>query len=61
MSATQKVRVRLADARTLAAGDVGARLCVLSSYSAYLRSLQRAVDLEAGRGLRAICFKLAAT
>ena len=42
----QKVRVRLADARTLAAGDVSARLRVLSSYSAYLRSLQRAVDLE---------------
>ena len=42
----KKVRTRLADARTLAAGDVGARMRVLSSYSAYMRSLQRAVDLE---------------
>ena len=42
----KKVRTRLVDARTLAAGDVSARMRVLSSYSAYLRSLQRAVDLE---------------
>jgi hypothetical protein len=42
----QPMRTRLADARAIAGGDVSARLRILTGYSAYLRSLQRAVDSE---------------
>jgi hypothetical protein len=42
----QKIRAGLADARAVPPADLQSRLRVLSGYSAYLRTLQRAVDSE---------------